>query len=88
MPNHEHVTVTATLVIEVDGHCLVFVQDQKATGSRYQGDPPPPGYEGNVLEANIRAAYASAVSRATQRADVAVGRLYPAADSARGKLPR
>lgn len=84
MPMREHATITATLVIEVDGHRLEFVQTMEASGARYQGDPPPDAFRDSVLEANIRAGATISVGRVVQRADVAVGRLYPVDPSARG----
>lgn len=84
MPMREHATVTATLVIEVDGHRLEFTQTVEASGARYHGDPPPASFRDAVLEANIQSAAGIGIGNVVERSAVAVGRLYPADESAKG----
>jgi hypothetical protein len=86
MPNHEYVTVAAQLIIEVDGHTFRFEQTVSTAGGRYHGDMPPEAFANSVLEAGICEAGRLAVSRIGQRADVALGRLYPVSPGATAKI--
>jgi hypothetical protein len=52
MPLFEHLPITVTVTVEVDGHKLTFAKDGKAIGSRYHGRSSP--YDGETLEDNIR----------------------------------
>lgn len=78
MPTHESHTVTVTTTVEVDGHVLTFTEERKASGARYDGNADTNSYgRGSVLEWSVRNAVAAGLTRANERAVVAIGRLWP-----------
>lgn len=88
MPLRESKSIKVTMIVEVDGHTLRFEESGKATGARYHGEEPPASFRNSVLEANIRAAFAECVARATLSVGTFLIRAYPVHGDARTKVSR
>lgn len=82
MPMIDSTPLVVTLVVEVDGHRLEFVESVRTIhGARYDGaDPRAHGYSpDNSLERKIRDHLDATLSVAVERAQVTARRLYPTA---------
>lgn len=80
MPMHESLTAKVSLIVEIDGHRLVFEEDiRRIAGVRYHGaDPRQTGYStSDTLESESRRLVHNATQKAAARSTEFLRRAYP-----------
>lgn len=79
MPSNESVLVKVTLLVEVDGHALRFVEEGRAWGARFYGrDPEKAGFpKGSSLEDAICITADTCFTGVTREAETMLGHMYP-----------